>query len=191
MKSSIGIFYQLTVTDKNGKIVRKTRMRRSKSLCLAFLQMLNAEMGPTTVSVKGTTGVSQDADPALTQLFASNSGEGDVSQGILLGIGTTPVATDDFVMETLIANGAGAGQLTYAAGSFIVAQEVGANVDFQMLRSAQNLSGGTINITEAGIYAYLSTTGTLRALIIHDVFTAVPVTNGQTITATYTLRTTV
>ena len=190
MKGSLSLFYQITVTDKNGKVVRKTRMRRSKSFVLAFLKMLEAEFNTATgIQVKDTAGANIEANYGYTALFACVAPAGTVTTGIVVGTGTTPHATDDYVMETLIAHGSGATQLNYGSQSFINAVEVGANVDFQLVRSFTNASGSTINVTEIGLYNQLASTK--FALTIHDVITAVPVLNAETITVTYTLRTTV
>ncbi|MBA7528943.1 hypothetical protein ES705_21135 [subsurface metagenome] len=188
MKSSIGIFYQLTVRDKSGKVVRKTRLRRSRSFCLAFLQMIQVQSMLVTGTIKDVDGSNESA-PKYESMFAVNAGAGQDIYGTQLGTGTTPVENDDFVMETKIMNGGGATQLNYGLQADIPAIEVGANVDYQLLRSFTNNSGGTIQVTEAGIYAFIK--AATFAMTVHDVFTAVPVADGETITATYTFRTTV
>lgn len=187
MKSSIGLFYQITVTDKNGKVVSKTRLRRSKSFLLQFLQLLEVHMKQVGVTINDITNTPSEIG-VHSSTFRIAAGIGIVNMGIIIGTGTTPPTNADYVVETIIGHGSGAGQINYAAHSFVTTQEVGANVDFQHLRSMQNLSGGTINVTEAVIYA----NATAKYLcIVRDVFTAVPVADGQTITVTYTLRTTV
>jgi len=188
MKSSVGLFYQIKVTDKNGKIVRKTRLRRSKSFCLAFLQAVEVQFSNATVLIKDTLAANISTIPAVVTLSTLGP-EANDSQSLLLGTGTTTPTNIDYVMETKIAHGSGAGELNHAATSFITSQVVGPNVDFQVLRSFQNLSGSPINVTEAGIYSTL-TSGKF-GLTVHDVFTAVPVADGETITVTYTFRTTV
>lgn len=189
MKSSIGLFYQLTVTDKNGKVVRKTRMRRSKSFCIAFLQMIQAQCAMSaTVDIKDILGASETVT-ALAYMFEMAVGATEDTYGMLLGTGTTPATNLDYVMETKIAHGGAATQLEYGSQSEIAAAEVGANVDYQLIRSFTNTSGSTIQVTEAGLYQYMK--AVKYAMTIHDVFTAVPVADGETITATYTLRTTV
>lgn len=188
MKSSIGLFYQLTVRDKNGKIVRKTRMRKSHSFCIAFLQLFQVLAMTTAVNIRDNLNSLESCVPHAN-CYLLSAAEGNVNAGIVLGIGITTPDNLDHVIETLIAHGSAATQINYAAQTDIAAQEVGANVDYQLLRSMQNLSGSTINVTEAGIYTYIVTDK--YGMMTHDVFTAVPVANGQTITVTYTFRTTV
>jgi len=192
MKSSIGLFYQLTVRDKKGKVVRKTRMRRARSFCLAFLQVLMEQgfaTGIVTI-IKDVDGVNKTITSHATN-FNTTVAAGYNTAGIVLGTGTTTPTNTDFQMETKIAHGSAATELNYAAQSFVEAQEVGANVDYQLVRAFQNLSGGTINVTEAGVISIIYSGGSEYALLIHDVFSAVAVADGETITATYTLRTTV
>lgn len=189
MKSSIGMFYQLTVRDKEGKIVRKTRLRRSRSFCIAFLQILQVQMLQANKQIRDTLNSVETCAP-LSDNFKANAAATINVNGIQIGTGTTTPTNTDYALETLIAHGSGATQINYAIQSDIDAQEVGANVDYQLLRSMQNLSGSTINVSEAGIAGYLLAPAKY-ALLVHDVFTAVPVANGQTITITYTFRTTV
>ena len=188
MRNSIGLFYQITVKDKNGKIIKKTRMRKSKSFVIAFLQLLECQGMGVQPTIKDTSAANITAIKNATNLDLAAL-ESDVTRGILVGTGTTTPTNADYVMETLIVDGNGAGEMEYAAQAYVSAQEVGANVDLQFSRTIQNLSGNTINITEAGICNVFNTNK--KAMTVHDVFTAVPVADGQTITVTYTLRTTV
>jgi hypothetical protein len=189
MKSSIGLFYQLTVRDKNGKVVRKTRLRRSRSFCLAFLQVLQVQLLTEDKDIRDVSNSLETCTPYATNLWAA-APAGNDTIGIVLGTGTTTPTNTDYVMETKIEHGSAATQLNYAIQTDIDAQEVGANVDYQLIRSMQNLSGTTINVTEAGILAYIASPAKY-GLMVHDVFTAVPVLNTETLTATYTFRTTV
>jgi len=190
MKSSIGIYYQITVKDKTGKVIKKTRVRRSKSCVLQFLKLLSAQMMQAVTSIKDVTNTAKNVSEYASN-FATDGAIGSVDKGIVIGTGTTAPDNTDVALETKIAHGSGATQINYAANSYVGAQVVGANVDFQTVRSMQNLSGSPINVTEAGIQALMYSAGNFYALIVHDVFTAVPVADGQTITVTYTIRTTV
>ncbi|MBA7531057.1 hypothetical protein ES705_23268 [subsurface metagenome] len=189
MKSSIGLFYQITVKDKQGKIVSKTRLRRSKSFCLAFLQALQVQYNiAANVVIKDTLAANETcvADEDMLDIHAAS---GVDTLGLLVGTGTTPATNIDYVMETKIAHGGAATQLNYGELQEIAAAVVGANVDYQLFRAFTNTSGGTIQVTETGIYCWIKIGK--YSLIIHDVFTAVAVANGETITVTYTFRTTV
>lgn len=188
MKGAIGLFYQLTVRDKSGEVVRQTLLRRCRSFILQFLQLVEIQMFQVTVSTKDTGGVART--PALHAMNLSvNAAAGTATYGTIIGTGTTSPANNDYVMEIPIAEGVGAGQMSYGGQSKITTTIVGANVDFVLARAILNASGGTINVTEAGLGMLM--TGPYTFLVIHDTFTAVPVANTETLTVTYTLRTAV
>lgn len=99
--------------------------------------------------------------------FQTNADVGVLSSGIILGSGLTAPTPSDFVIQTLIANGVGAGQLSYQqqTGSQGV-QIAGANTSFIMQRLFANLSGGVVNVNELAIYTL---TGGNSFLIYRDV----------------------
>ena len=188
--ANLSLLLKAVVTDKNGKVVSCVE-KQARSFLIAFLQILEANAFATVaVSVKDYLGVAKTVtDHAVN--FNSDAGSGLSSLGTLVGTGVTAVANDDNAIETPIGNGSGAGQLNYGAQGKVTTQEVGANVDFVMTRAFVNGSGGTINVTEFGWQVYGYASGNFKFLVIHDVIGAVVVNNGQTLTVTYTLRTTV
>ena len=190
MAQTFKMYITTKVTNRYGKTVYK-KTRACHSLVLAFLQILEVQLYPSSgVSIKDSSG----SDNVTVDNAASFNAEGGATQvawGIVVGTGSTPQANDDYVMETLIAHGSGATQLNYGATSKVAAQVVGGNVDFVLQRTFVNGSGGTINVTEFGIYMSSNTgSGTDYNLGMHDVVGAVAVLNGQTLTVTYTFRTT-
>ena len=195
MKSSVGLYYQLIVTDKKtGKIISKTAFKRSKSFVKQFLQILEANMFPSVniANVKDIGNVDRDL-VENSQNGNFESPVGNTNYGITVGTGTTAPTNIDYVMETLIAHGVGAGQLSYGVQSKTTTDVVGANVDMILTRTFTNSSGGTINVTEAGMQMIaMDDTVTARwFLVTRDTFAAVAVNNGQVLTVTYTIRTTV
>lgn len=188
MESSIGIFYRLVVRDKKGELVSDTGPKRSRSFLIAFLQLLECHMYPSVnVNIQDKTDTTRSVLEHANS-FAVEAAVGS-AVGLLVGTGTTTPTNTDYVIETIINHGTGAGQLQHGATSKITTQEVGANVDFQIIRTFTNGSGGTINVTESAFLARAVTAFYLT--ILRDTFTAVPVLNTQTLTVTYTLRTTV
>ena len=183
----IEAFYTLEVKDKNGKTVSKVT-KPCKSFVLQFLQLLECQFYPSVnVTIKDTSNVGQSATDAQYN-FNAEAGVTDVTKGIVVGTGTTPVTSNDYVMETLIAHGVGATQLSYGATSKVTTAVVGANVDFQLIRTFNNGSGSTINVTEIGLYSVMVT---WDVMLLHEIVTLTAVTNGQTLTVTITFRTTV
>lgn len=98
--------------------------------------------------------------------------------GIAVGAGVTPAVPLDFDLETKIANGTGAGQLSYATTQGVQGIKItGSKSNFILQRLFVNNSGGSIDVSEIGILASNGATG----LILRDTFTPVTVLNGQTL----------
>jgi hypothetical protein len=185
MKPKIQVYYRISVRDdKTGKIVKKGRLRKSKSFVIAFLQIMSSEMMADTPSIKDTGGTNRVVTAG--QSLATNGAINSVAAGTIVGTGTTAPTNTDNKIGTLIVPGSGSGQLNYGAQSDVAAQVVGANVDYTQTRTFQNLSGATITITEIAMYGTYST---FTFCIIRDLATQA-VLNNQTATVTYTLRTT-
>ena len=186
--SKLEAIYTLEVKDKTGKTVSKV-IKPCKSFVLQFLQILEVQIYTTAVTMKDTSGTDRGVPVTLESFDCKTSGGvGQTTTSILVGTGTTPVDNLDFSMESLIAHGVGVGELSYGDTSKVTSAEVGANVDFQLIRTFSNTSGGTINVTEVGIVAR---GGSYYMLILHEIVTSTPVANGQTLTITITFRTTV
>lgn len=199
---NIELLYEVKVDDK---IVIK--QRPAESFLLQFLQLLDGAMRHaynTTMgayqNITDTAGVTKlfgakAAGVNVAQYFAALSPAGNLTYGIVVGSGNTAPTNTDITMDTVITEGAGAGQLNYQATAFVIAQVVGANVDFILQRAAINNSGGDVTVRESGIRVFSldSEAGpnTHSLQIIRDVFGDVVVGNLQTITVTYTLMTTV
>jgi hypothetical protein len=79
--------------------------------------------------------------------------------GIVVGTGTNPVAVSDYNLQTPIAHGTGAGQLSYGSVSVLDGYTVsGSNAYFTLTRTLGNDSGASITINEVG-YIFSSTPG--------------------------------
>lgn len=118
---------------------------------------------------------------AQSTAFSFNAPLGSDKEGIVLGTGTTTPAALDYDMESLIAEGSSTGQFNHQLMTGLQGCEIAGSVtDFIIQRVFINNSGGAINVTELGIYGHNSDSE--RTLILHDVFTAVPVPDTNTIT---------
>jgi len=80
---------------------------------------------------------------------------GGSNRGIQVGSGDTAMTIDDYALDTLIANGTGAGQLSYGAQS--ERSSIAVNSDEQKVvgitRAFTNNSGGDVTIKEVGFVA--------------------------------------
>lgn len=175
---------KIEIRDKNGKLV-SSEEKRCKSFLIAFLKTLETQLRQTNVTIIDTGNVARSVGPHATN-FWTIAGVGITTQGILVGTGTTPPTNSDYAMETLIAHGSGAGELSYGSQSHVTTGIVGENVDLQLVRAFTNSSGATITIREVGLANERS--GPWYFLLIRDSVEK-PVLDGQTATATYTLRT--
>jgi len=202
----IGLYYRVLIKDKEGKTVKRTHWKESKSFVLQFLGLFDAHFShpaggfTTAVTVKDTAGASRSMGATayaygyganLWAAFAPNSND---TYGIQVGTGTTAPTNIDYKLETKISTGVGAGNLSYGTHSKTTTQVVGSNVDFVFSRSFYNGSGNTVTVNEIGIVVYNtdSTNPGVAAYILlaRDVITPVDVANAQTLTVQYTFRTT-
>jgi len=83
-------------------------------------------------------------------------GGAGTANGIVVGTGSTAWTFEDYKLETLIAHGNGAGQLSYVVTETITDAFVGDVVTTTGQRYFNNNSGGTIGINEVGLYTVSS-----------------------------------
>ena len=196
----LGLYNRIVIHDKNGKLVKRTHWKISKSFVLQFLQHIDF-MSTHSYGNQGVSVPIKDVNAASINLwinqgailyFAVFAGDNDSGYGILVGTGTTAVTNIDYKMETKIAHGVGAGQLDYGAHSRTAAQVVGANVDLIISRTFYNGSGNSITVNEIGIQCQTvgPAGGAYSFLLARDIITPVAVANAQTLTVQYTFRTT-
>jgi hypothetical protein len=198
----------------HGKLSKTTGDMKSHSFVLQFQQIsIESHMART----KSTGGVTANNNPCcssaavrdtsnnLQQLFSNASGSyiqyavvpcanapaGDTTYGILAGTGGAAPASNDYKIQTLIAQGIGSGQLQYQATAVGASGIVGANVDTIIARVVVNGSGGTITITEVGLVVALDNSNPTVCyfLIIHDAVNQA-VNNGAVAILSYDIRTT-
>ena len=187
--------------DPTGKIVRRHHYR-----CHSFLtqyyqlqycyQANRVGVNGPAQAINDTGGTSRNfqalATPAAYNIHGSQALATDSAYGIQVGTGNTANGAATAALATLIAHGVGAGRVLYGSMG-ITAPAGSAPLVYTFTRTFTNTSGGTVNITEAGlVFACLDTGATQRNLmILRDVFAQVPVLNGNNTTATYTLSYTI
>ena len=177
-------YYQIFVHDRHGRLKYLSRQHQCRSYVKNFLVRLQGVKIGVSFTVIDTTNTGR----SKTGMGRWDGGVGILTKGIIVGTGTTAPTNTDYVMESPIAHGTGAGELQYQATTYTWADVVGANVDAIITRTFLNGSGGTVTVNEIGIYCL----DTQSYLELRDVLAAgVDVENGETLTVQYTLRTTV
>jgi hypothetical protein len=190
LPGEVGATLEMTVRDSKGKITEHRGPIRSESFVRQFLQLLWIQ-GLATIrnnpyQVRDTANVLQDICNNAHN-FACDAGAGVVTHGIIVGTGNTAATIDDYVIETPIAHGVGAGQLQYGAVAFGAPAADAAVSQFTITRDFANGSGGAITVNECGLYVEAAIYTTIYyVMTIRDVIGGgINVPNGQTLTLNY------
>jgi hypothetical protein len=192
-EGEVGAILELTLKDQNGEIVQRIE-KKAESFVQQFLQMLWIQMNQVweniaNINVKDT-GNTDRAICASNSMFASDAASGDVNYGIMVGTGINPVTISDYKLQTPVAHGAGAGQLQYSAMTFGAPASDATTSQFTLTRNFANASGGTITVTEVGLYVKgYKYNNTYYFMILRDVIGGgIAVPNGQTLTVNYRIQ---
>ena len=188
----VGAVLELIVSDKGGKITEQ-RVLKSKSFVRQFLELLWVQANllhvDSAYSIRDT-GNTLRAIRFSGYLFRAGAGSGVVTYGISVGTGTTAPTINDYVIQTAIAHGTGAGQLQFSAVTFGAPASDSTTSQFTITRNFANGSGGAITVNEIGLYVYALGDGTAYYFMtIRDVISGgISVPNGQTLTVNYRLQ---
>ena len=153
-----------------------------------FLGILAAQLSQAGLyaTIKNLSNVAKNPYPHVWSYWSSQAAGAAI--GLVVGTGTTAVALSNYNLELLISHGSAINQLVYNAGTFSVMTKASDFWRLVISRTYSNLSGGTINISEAGFYSMFFDGGsTDYCLIIRDVFTPVPVLDGKVFNIEYTI----
>ncbi len=205
--------WKLEVLDKDGGII-KTHIQRSHSWVrnaynILFCQLAtkngddpSPNWGDGYLNLRQTNGniygydhcigiCDSDLDDIPTT-YGYIAGGGDDARGIQVGSGTTVESLDDYVMETLINDGAGAGELNYATAethkvTWTAATRV---MKDELVRYFNNNSGGSIDVNEVGLTARNTVHSTsMYILMARDKLSStVTVPNTGQLKVTYTVQ---
>ncbi|MBA7678522.1 hypothetical protein ES703_86798 [subsurface metagenome] len=183
------LWYSVVVRDRHGKVVSRER-RRSKSFLKAWNEIIYIQCHYAgTVNITDT-GNTVRAIPRHATNLTMNAPAGNINYGIRVGTGNTPVAIDDYALETPIAEGTGAGQMEHLVCTVATSVVAAPSCSFLVSRTIVNNSGGLITVREAGIYMFISSFVVGDA--VRDVLVAPQaVPNGGSITIDWTIKVTV
>ncbi len=182
------LWYSVVVRDRHGKVLSRER-RRGRSFLKPWNQLIQLQMRFASLSVVDTGGtprnVSAHANSFRMAVFA-----GGTNYGLRVGTGNTPVAIDDYALETPIAQGTGAGQMEHQECTVATSVVSAPSCYFVVSRTITNNSGDSITVREAALYMRMSTS--YYGCATRDVFGAPQaVPNGGSITVDWTIQVTV
>jgi len=131
-------------------------MKPANSLMKQFLQAIKTQFSYVSCGTSAWTdtgGVARSVSPG--GLLDVRANANDATLGIVAGTGTNAVTISDYALQTQIAHGTGAGQLSYAAVLFPNTNVTvdGSNCYYDFNRTFTNSSVGSITINEIGLYS--------------------------------------
>jgi hypothetical protein len=203
-------FWALEVFDKEGKLLQRHKQRSHSWLRNAYNHLASellakdandATFGAGKLSIKKEDasvkfganpitlgwGSSMDAPP-----LGYLGGAGQNTVGIIVGTGVTAESFEDYMLAVKIANGVGAGQLSYIASDpHVVTYNAGTKVlQDQLVRYFNNNSGGDITVNEAGLICngYVKGEGHQWLQCRDKLAAGVTVPNTGQLRVTYTMR---
>lgn len=172
---------------KRGKDGKRRRGKPIKVAANSWLKvatgLLYANFGYTAAQEIAMDGASHQIDYGHPRMDLTALAT-DTTHGILAGTGTTPVAYDDYNVETLIAHGNGANQLYYNATVISATEAITGGYRVTVSRQLDNNSGGAITVQEVGL-AFWRTWGWL---MLHDLISGgYEVADGDSVILRYKL----
>jgi hypothetical protein len=189
----VGATFELTVTDKDGKITEYHPPQKSKSFVRGFLELLWVYAlpiaAPISYAIRDTSNVLHEIEAAQYQMAANTPIAVD-TWGIQAGTGIVAPTVNDYALGTKILHDAApptAGRMQYSIMAFGAPASDATTSQFTLTRNFANASGGAITVNEIGlaVKAYRFDT-TWYVLTIRDVIAGgILVPNGQTLTVNY------
>ncbi len=188
-----GLVLEAIVWDTKTKRIHFQMQKRGESFLRQFLEMLYMHAVPLYPNLKFPVNDTSNITQYITATSESldvTAASGDVNKGILVGTGNTPPTINDYALQTKVAHGTGAGQLSYGAVTFGATASDTTTSQFTVTRNFANSSGGSITVNEIGLACSSGRMGntvtTYYFLIIRDVIGGgIAVPNGQTLTVNY------
>jgi len=164
------VFWEFEVRDGDGNVIQTLKQRSHSWVRNAYNMMFcqlagkngnNSTFGPGYLNVKDTGGTVRYTSAPVGQSAADIDGTsygyrgpaGNDTWGIQVGSGTNPESFEDYMLQTKIANGVGAGQLSYIEQDpHVISYNPGTRVlTNTMVRYFNNNSGGDVNVNEVAL----------------------------------------
>lgn len=187
VRGACALYYSYQVRGADGRVKVQHRRRTAHSFLIAYARFLYLKIaGAASQSITDTGSVSRTIHNS-TQL-SSHGNAADTTQGLVVGTGTNVVALADVALQTKIAHGTSAGQLSYGASVVNAPTSDSTSTTLILTRDFSNASGGTITVREIGIYSDMGP-NTGKFCIVRDNVT-IALASGDVLTLNYILKTT-
>jgi len=168
-------FITLEVFDKEGRLIHKHKQRghswTRNAYNILFCQLDAKNPSDNTfaagkLSLKDTGGnirysttkpINYYYNYSLdtTGTYGYLAAAGLATYGILVGSGTNAESFENYVLQTLIANGSAGGQLAYSASELHSISYAGTTLKDTLIRYFNNNSGGSVSVNEVALVAYI------------------------------------
>lgn len=208
-------FLELEVRDKDGRVIHHHKQRSHSWVRNAYNALFcqlggkNASdgvFGAGNLNWKNTVGGTQSGARCLgiIRCFDANTtdtveavtkgyyaGAGIDTSGIVVGSGVAAESFEDYALQTQIANGIGAGQLSYIESNAPVKSWNGGTLKMTVAhaRYFNNNSGGIITVNEIGLEACIHFSADERMMVARDKLGAgVNIPNTGQLKVTYTIE---
>ncbi len=182
-------FLELQVTTPDGRVTHHHRQRSHSWVrngynvlvcAMMALDYNDAVYGAGNLNIKGTDGTLRRRAGAI--LYGYNdpdwespncgyqSAAGTLTNGIVVGSGVNAESFEDYTLQTQIAHGTGAGQLSYAQGEAPAKSYDAGTKTYSCVwtRYLNNNSGGDVTVNEVGLIMSLNTNYGYRGMVSRD-----------------------
>ncbi|WP_103908351.1 hypothetical protein, partial [Dehalococcoides mccartyi] len=136
--------------------------------CLSADGLSVRDTGGTVRSGNWPVGYSDYSSNFNTDGHGYKAAAADTTRGIVVGTGIDPEDFEDYELGSQIANGTGAGQLSYIASEVYAVSTVGTVKKTELVRYFNNNSGGAITVNEVGLYLGIWAGNLIRIMTCRD-----------------------
>ena len=188
IRGACALYYSYQVKGADGRITVPFRRRVAHSFLKQYTQFLYLKfVSPTGESVTDTGGTGRTV--TYDTSCDTNTAAGTATEGLVVGTGTNAVAFTNTALQTRIVHGTGSGQLSYGASVVNLPSSDSTSTTLILTRVFSNASGGSITVSEIGVYATMSGSSSWQFCLVRDLATIV-LANGDQLTLNYILKTT-
>ena len=182
-------FLELQATMPDGRVTHRHKqrshswVRNGYNVLTCIMMAINyndAAYGAGFLNLKATTGTIQRKAAAIIYGYNDSDWEtagcgymasaGSLINGIVVGSGINAESFEDFTLQTQIAHGTGAGQLSYAQCEAPVKSYDAGTKTFSCVwtRYLNNNSGGDVTVNEVGLIMSTNTNYGYRGMVSRD-----------------------